>query len=193
MSTPTTDPVRDAHRSLIEGLLPQIPDWLPHGPAESWGDEDGVGHELRKETSAANLRWMLTQCLENLDAWPIDKVSRWCGFVQGVLACKSPAFSVKAERDRTRPFFHAAYIATGQTVPTTQEYDIDTLVDAVQTRFPKMLATLRAAEIEQSAEAKKLYIASIDDSAIHSNRFPAWEELTAEAQAEWVAKVKETP
>jgi hypothetical protein len=68
--------------------------------------------EVVKETDVANLYWMLNQATKMVDVWPTDKTSRWIGFIQGVLAVKG-ILSVGEERDRTRPFFHAAYEAMG--------------------------------------------------------------------------------
>lgn len=158
------DPVRIALKQTIEGLIPQIPNWLPPAPVEFPGDEDGEGYSMRKETSVTSLRWMLETCLLCLEDWPVDKTSRWIGFVQGVLACKSKDFSVDAERDRTRPFFHAAYAAVGATIPKTTSMQAN------------------------AAEAKRLYIQHVDNSGIHCNRFPAWEELGAEGQRPWLEK-----
>jgi len=46
-------------------------------------------------------------------------LSRWLGFVQGVLTCLG-RLSVKEERDFSRPLFHAAYAAAGAIPPTLQ-------------------------------------------------------------------------
>lgn len=118
-------PLHEALRLTITGLLDQLPAWVPSGPLEGF-DEDGVpfyegGMERGRVTSLANLKWMLEHSLENLEAWPVDKTSRWIGFVQGVLAVKSKDFHVSAERDRTRPFFHQAYQAMGLEIPKTSE------------------------------------------------------------------------
>jgi len=70
------------------------------------------------ETSTANLAWMCRRALEGADTLPVDKLSRWLGFVQGVLAARG-AISVAAERDFSRPLFHAAYWGEGTAVPPT--------------------------------------------------------------------------
>ena len=71
-------------------------------------------------TSYDNLEWMVRTCLEDIESLPTDKISRWIGFVQGVLASRGD-LDVNAERDRTRPFFHEAYTAIGQRIPETRE------------------------------------------------------------------------
>lgn len=93
------EPLREALRAVLVGLQPMIPE----------GDGDG------SETSPANLRWMVDRCLTD-ETMPLDKINRWVGFVQGVLAANG-LLSVAAERDRTRPLFHAAYRAEGIVPP----------------------------------------------------------------------------
>jgi hypothetical protein len=97
------NPIREAHRQTIYGLLALIPSTLP---------------SVSKETSSENLIWMMKHCLENIDVFPIDKIGRWVGFVQGVLA-GSGHLDVIKERERTRPFFHDAYAETGLVIPKT--------------------------------------------------------------------------
>lgn len=97
-------PLREALKLTLEGLLPII---LPIDKIDG-------------PTSFPHLRWMCETALENLQAWPTDKTSRWIGFVQGVLAARG-RLDVNDERDRTRPFFHEAYEAMSQNIPPTQE------------------------------------------------------------------------
>lgn len=54
------------------------------------------------------------------DASGIDELSYRLGFVQGALAAYG-LLDVDAERDRTRPIFHAAYAAMGLAKPATIE------------------------------------------------------------------------
>lgn len=75
-----------------------------------------------QRTSPSNLRWVLNRVIEEIDTFPLDKMGRWIGFVQGVLAL-SNHLDVDEERDRTRERYHAAYIATGQVVPKTMEHN----------------------------------------------------------------------
>jgi hypothetical protein len=97
--------IREAHVDTIHGLISLIPDVIK-------GSTD--------KTSSENLRWMLDRCLDEILTLPVDKIGRWVGFVQGVLAM-SGHLDVDQERERTRPFFHRAYQATNQKVPETKE------------------------------------------------------------------------
>lgn len=99
-------PLRVAHRQTIEGLLAMIPTEDTNPPSE--------------DTSFDHLRWMMNRCMEHLFVWPIDKISRWIGCVQGVMRCRG-VLDFGAERDRTRPIFHRAYEAMGQAIPKTAE------------------------------------------------------------------------
>jgi hypothetical protein len=58
------------------------------------------------KTDAVHLRWMC----DNVDCfnWGVDKVSRWLGFVQGVMIVNG-LLTVDAERDYSRPIFTSAY------------------------------------------------------------------------------------
>lgn len=67
----------------------------------------------------ANLCWMCRTALAEMDAYPIDKLSRWLGFVQGVLVMHG-LVHVDEERDFSRPLFHAAYAAEGMDIPPTR-------------------------------------------------------------------------
>ncbi len=71
-----------------------------------------------EETSNDHLTWMCVKSLENLDKWPEDKLSRWLGYVQGVLAVRY-VINVQEERDLSRPLFHAAYNNASVPVPPT--------------------------------------------------------------------------
>jgi hypothetical protein len=98
------EPLKKALIGTLEGLCVRIPDN---------DGEDG-------ETSYKNLRWMVQTCLDEIHTMPLDKVSRWVGFIQGVLATKG-LLSVSEERDRTRPLFHEAYAAMGLGKPESRE------------------------------------------------------------------------
>lgn len=97
--------IREAHVDTIHGLIPLIPN---------------VIEGCTDKTSPENLRWMLDRCLDEILTLPVDKIGRWVGFVQGVLAL-SGNLDVDEERNRTRPFFHKAYQATNQDIPKTME------------------------------------------------------------------------
>lgn len=61
-------------------------------------------------TSLNHLLWMCNTMIKNLKtdpAYPIDKASRWLGFVQGILIAKKLT-TVKDERNITRPWFKKA-------------------------------------------------------------------------------------
>ena len=100
-------PVRMAHKDTILELIPLIPNVIP-------------GSGLR--TSPTNLRWMLQRCLDEILTFPVDKLGRWVGFVQGVLAL-SGFMDVDEERNRTRDRFHNAYLSTGQVIPETMQIE----------------------------------------------------------------------
>lgn len=69
--------------------------------ATSRFDNPGTGR-----TSTANLLWMCDTALTR--DMPLGKMSRWLGFVQGVMATKG-LIDVDEERDFSRPLFHAVY------------------------------------------------------------------------------------
>ncbi len=106
MNPTAEEALRAALRAVLEGLQTMIP------------DNDGDG----SPTSFVNLRWMVNRCLTD-ETMPTDKVSRWIGFVQGVLAVHG-LLDVDGERDRTRPLFHAAYKAMGLTIPESMSRDV---------------------------------------------------------------------
>jgi hypothetical protein len=87
-------PLRVALCKTLEGL--QIP------------PDDGTSGSC----SPSHLEWMRDECLRKANSMPVDKISRWVGYIQGVLAAQGH-LDVAAERDRTRPFFHEAYEAMG--------------------------------------------------------------------------------
>jgi len=78
---------RAAHIAVLEGL------YIPQEDDSSFPDK----------TSYQHLKWM-ADAIRNTPSMPIDKIARWVGFIQGVLACRG-IISVDAERDRTRPIF----------------------------------------------------------------------------------------
>lgn len=58
--------------------------------------------------SFSHLHWMCDECIHTLlttpEDFPVDKYSRWLGFIQGVVICKGYS-SVEKERNITRPWF----------------------------------------------------------------------------------------
>lgn len=69
----------------------------------------GVG-----KTSARHLEWMCREILRDILIMPLDKMGRWVGFIQGVMAANG-VLDVDAERDRTRPLFNEALAAISAT------------------------------------------------------------------------------
>jgi hypothetical protein len=61
------------------------------------------------------------QAIKNIEVYPIDKLSRWLGFVQGVLY-KENIIDVDIERDFSRPLFHDAYMRENLGIPETYDY-----------------------------------------------------------------------
>lgn len=53
--------------------------------------------------------------LKEIDTLPIDKLSRWIGYVQGYLIHVKKVTSVEIERDFSRPLFEEAYKTEGIT------------------------------------------------------------------------------
>lgn len=98
-------PIRNALCETLDGLICMIP------AATEEGDS---------RTSWQNLRWMTTQALTHVNVWPVDKTSRWIGFIQGVLAVRG-YLDVDEERNRTRPLFHKAYEEIGLAIPKTSQ------------------------------------------------------------------------
>ncbi len=72
-------------------------------------DEDEYKYKLKS---------MLEIGLVEIDTWPIDKLYRWLGFVQGVLTMKE-LITVDEEREFSRPLFHEAYRQSGIEIPKT--------------------------------------------------------------------------
>lgn len=105
-------PLRIALRRTAEGLLAMLPAEAVYFSSSSFQDVS--------EAAPTHLQWMLNHTLAHVMSWPTDKTSRWIGFVQGVMAC-SHLLDCNAERDRTRPFFHAAYDAMGIVKPKTAD------------------------------------------------------------------------
>lgn len=97
--------LREAHRVLFQRYLDII------------GRREDAGADPK--TSVQNCAWMCRTALDELDTLPVDKLSRWLGFVQGVLATLG-LIRVDTERDFSRPLFHAAYRQDGNVPPTRE-------------------------------------------------------------------------
>jgi hypothetical protein len=63
---------------------------------------------------------MARTALQEGGSWPEDKLSRWLGFVQGVMAAQG-LITVAEEREASRPLFHWAYRVQGFETPATVE------------------------------------------------------------------------
>lgn len=72
--------------------------------------------------SLVNLAWICKEGSQSVHTLPIDKTSRWLGFVQGCLAMRGLS-SVDTERDVSRPLFHEAYKNEGIEIPSRRERD----------------------------------------------------------------------
>lgn len=75
---------------------------------------------MPKELKLSYAGWMLDQVKENVEKWPVDKLHRWIGFVQAILAFHG-VITVEEERKRTRPIFHAYYHREGIIPPASVE------------------------------------------------------------------------
>ena len=67
-------------------------------------------------TSKDHLLWMIDQCLQQ--EMSEDKISRWLGFIQGVM-CARGWLDMEHERTITRTLFHDAYREMGWDVPAS--------------------------------------------------------------------------
>lgn len=72
--------------------------------------------EAAAGTDVPHLRWMCETAQADGHTWPEDKLSRWLGFVQGVMTARG-LLTVAEEREFSRPLFHAAYQAAGSACP----------------------------------------------------------------------------
>lgn len=109
-------PLRVALQQTLTGLAAQIPTTDPGYTEGLCGDDTRYEH----------LHWMISHCLTHLMEWPTDKISRWIGYVQGVATMRG-IMDTTAERDRTRPIFHKAYVAMGLKKPITADRAPDDL------------------------------------------------------------------
>lgn len=62
------------------------------------------------------------KALEEIETYPIDKLSRWLGFIQGYVIFTNQT-SVEIERNFSRPLFHNAYKAENIKIPHTFSSD----------------------------------------------------------------------
>lgn len=88
--------VREAHLGLLRHYQAYMIDRNQGGKADA------------DKRSLAYAAWFIDHALERGPELRLDKLARWIGFIQGVLAVNG-VIEVDAERDRTRPIFQAAY------------------------------------------------------------------------------------
>lgn len=75
-----------------------------YGKALILDDIDWVG--VPESCLPSKLRGLLVEAITNGAKYPLDKLHRWLGFIQGVLAMKG-VICVEAERNFTRPLLHS--------------------------------------------------------------------------------------
>ncbi|WP_299945268.1 helix-turn-helix transcriptional regulator [uncultured Ruegeria sp.] len=75
-------------------------------------------YDYNPRMSHPHLIWMCQQIIDRQHSWPKDKIGRWLGFVQGVLAAQH-LINVEEERNLSRPLFHAEYKEQGEPLPTS--------------------------------------------------------------------------
>ena len=63
---------------------------------------------LPTKCNYAHLRTLCNEAFNEGPDYPFDKMCRWLGFVQGVLAVQG-IIDVDTEREYTRPLFHKLY------------------------------------------------------------------------------------
>jgi len=81
----------EAHVTVLRRLKEEL-DRLPDR-----GDEPSA-------TSASYLADFARRAIENAHTMPLDKLGRWTGFIQGVMAARG-WLDVQTERNHTRPLF----------------------------------------------------------------------------------------
>jgi hypothetical protein len=64
--------------------------------------------DLPEKCRGGHLVRLCGEAMSNAHAYPFDKLSRWMGFVQGVLAAKG-IIDVDEERELSRPLLHALH------------------------------------------------------------------------------------
>ncbi len=63
---------------------------------------------------------MLAIMVAHSEDWPVDKLNRWLGFVQGCLFMEGK-IDIFEEREFTRPLFHKYYEENGIEIPESIE------------------------------------------------------------------------
>lgn len=65
-----------------------------------------------------DLKRLSHKAIEEIENYPIDKLSRWLGFVQAYVIFTNQT-TVNIERDFSRPFFHNAYENENIKIPSS--------------------------------------------------------------------------
>ena len=73
--------------------------------------------ELSEELQRLSLK-----ALEEIHTYPLDKLSRWLGFIQGYVVFTNQT-TVEIERNFSRPLFHNAYKYENIKIPPTFSSD----------------------------------------------------------------------
>lgn len=109
-------PAYPATVEVAKGLIPYI-EKMPKDFA--YGDDDSPEH----------LKWMVAEIVSNAGSteFPIDKLSRWLGYIQGILRAHR-VLDTTAERDRTRPIFHSAYRIMGIQPPKKRDRAVQEVI-----------------------------------------------------------------
>lgn len=81
-------------------------------------DSAVMAENVPEGCSQKHLLWMCSTAIEHASTWPVDKLSRWLGFVQGVLTVQG-ILTVGEEREFSRPLFHAAYAELSLEAPAS--------------------------------------------------------------------------
>lgn len=100
-------------------LVPIVVPPVGTPPAEALGrvferylpllDSDPVAlHSFAPSCQGPHMARLCREAIANGSAYPFDKMNRWLGFVQGVLAAAG-LVDVDIERDATRPLLHSLY------------------------------------------------------------------------------------
>ena len=65
-----------------------------------------------------NLKELSIEAIDKINDYPIDKLSRWLGFVQGYIIFTNQS-TIDIERDFSRPLFHNAYENENIKIPSS--------------------------------------------------------------------------
>lgn len=79
-------------------------------------DSDDDSPKLPDKCDVESIYKLCTEIFYYGDTYPFDKMNRWLGFIQGVLAMRG-IISVDEEREFTRPLFHSLHSGTIRSYP----------------------------------------------------------------------------